>query len=96
LTFAAVVLEETGAKASGFDAHGIVHGRIVGGITIEHVDSDAVLLEGLGWVGERVVKDVAEKELAAMRAGECARENDAFKLSLDGAVLRQRCERRAS
>ena len=53
LAFAGVVLEEPGAEAAGFDAHGGVDGGVVGGVAIEDVEGDAVLLEWLGWAGSR-------------------------------------------
>jgi len=89
LTFAGVVLEKARAKTSGFDANGIVHGRIVGSITVEDVDSDAVLLEGLGGVVDAVLDDIAEEELAAVCAGEDARVGDTLELSTYWTVLQR-------
>ena len=61
LTFAGVVLAEPRAEPAGFNAHGGVDGRVVGGVTIEDVEGDAVLLERLAGMGEGVLDDVAEK-----------------------------------
>jgi hypothetical protein len=85
-----VVLEQPGAETAGFYADGVVYGRVVGGVTFEDIDGDAVLLELLVGVRQGVLEDVPEKELAAECAAEGARGDDAIKLSLDGAVVRQR------
>jgi hypothetical protein len=61
MALAGIVLEQTGAEAAGFDAHGGVDGGIVGGVTVEDVEGDAVLLERLAGMGEGVLDDVAEK-----------------------------------
>jgi hypothetical protein len=58
---AGIVLERTRAEPAGFDAHGGVDGGIIGGVTIEDVERDAVLLERLVRMGEGVLDYVAEK-----------------------------------
>jgi hypothetical protein len=47
-------------------------------------------------MGDRVVEDVAEEELAAMRAAEGARADDAVQLSFRRVVLGQRRDSKAS
>jgi hypothetical protein len=92
LALAGVVLEQAGAETAGFDAHGVVDGWVVGGVAVEDVDGDAVLLERLVMVRDGVVKDVPEEELTATRATKGARADDAVELSLYRAVLGQRSE----
>ena len=69
MALSGVVLEQAGAETAGFYADGVVDCGIVGGIALEDVEGDAVLLERLVRAGEGVVEDVAQEELAAM----CAR-----------------------
>jgi len=93
LAFAGVVLAEPRAEPAGFNAHGGVDGRVVGGVTIEDVEGDAVLLERLARVVEGVVNDVAKEDLAAVCAGECAGVEDAFELRVGGVGGRKQIER---
>jgi hypothetical protein len=88
LTFHGVVLEQPGAETAGFDAHSGIDGGVVGA-TIENIEGDAVLLEWLVGVGDGVVEDVAEEELAAACAAEGAGANDAFELRFYRTVVGQ-------
>ena len=94
LAFAGVVLAEARAEASGFDAHGGIDGGIVGGVAVEDVEGDAVLLERLVRTVEGVVDDVAKEELAAMCSGECAGAEDALELRVGGVGGRRTVERK--
>ena len=96
VTLAGVVLDQAGAEAAGFDADGVVDGRVVGGGAVEDVDGDAVLLERLVRVGEGVMKDVSEEQLAAMRSAKGAGSEDAIELSFYGAVIGQRRRRKVA
>ena len=82
VAFMGVVLDQPRAKTAGLYADGVVDGRIVGGVAVEDVERDAVLLELLAGVGFGVKKDVAEKVLAAARSAERAGAYDAVELSL--------------
>ena len=63
--FVGVVLEQAEAEAARLDADGVVDGGVVGGVAVEDVDGDALLLERLIRVGDGVVQDVSEKALTA-------------------------------
>jgi len=96
VAFAGVVLEQPGAETAGFDADGVVDGGIVRLIALEDVDGDAVLLELFVGMSDRVVKDVAEEELTAMRAAEGAGAEDALQLCFQWAGLGQRRDWKAA
>ena len=90
VALAGVVLEEARAEPSGFDADGGVDGWVIGVVTIEDVEGDAVLLERLAGMVEGVLDDVTEKQLAAMGACEDVGAEDALELDTCRAVGRQR------
>jgi hypothetical protein len=92
VALAGVVLEEPGAETACFDTDGVVHGGIVGGVAVEDVDGDAVLLERLVGMGDGVVKDVSEEELTAPSIAEGARAEDAVELGCGRAVAGKRRE----
>lgn len=92
VAFAGVVLEQAQAETAGFYTDGVVESRVIGGVAVEDVEGDAVLLERLAGVGLGVEEDVAEKELAAPRSAEGAGVDDAVELGGDRAAVGKRRE----
>ena len=93
MAFGGVVLAEPRAKTAGFDAYGRIDGGVVGGVAVEDVEGDAVLLERLVGVIEGVADDVAKEELAAVCSGKRAGVEDALELRVRGVNGRRPVER---
>lgn len=87
MPFVGVVLEKPRTEPAGFDADGVVDGWIVGGVPVEDVEGDAVLLDWIVRAGEEAFDHIAEEELAAVSFGEDARATDAFELGANWSLL---------
>lgn len=93
LAFAGVILQEPRAEPAGFDPHGGVDGGVVGVVTIEDIEGEAVLLEWLAGVVEGVVDNVAKEELAAVCSGKKVGVQDALELRVGGVAHKRLVER---
>ena len=78
--FAVVVLVEPAAQPAGFDAHDRIEPRIVFLVALEHLDADRVLLQLIGFAGQRLFDDVAQQFAEAAGGRKALRGEDAIEL----------------